>query len=78
MDFLGGRQYLFPDSKQHILGRQSSVLLHGFGCLSNAGGGAAVHWKYCENDSTAVEFCGLLFQWLNQTKFIRTYDKLIV
>lgn len=65
IDFLGGRQNLFPDSKQHILGRQSSVLLHGLGCRSNAGGGGAVHWKYCDNDSTAViGNCGLLFQWL--------------
>lgn len=33
-DRLGGRQYFLPASWQHTFGKQSSVLLHGFGCKS--------------------------------------------
>lgn len=44
-DRFGGRQYFFPDSWQHTFGKQSNVLLHGFGCRSYAVGGGGVHCK---------------------------------
>lgn len=44
-DRLGGRQCFFPDSWQHMFGKQSNVLLHRFGNASNSDGGGGVHCK---------------------------------
>ena len=52
MFLFGGRQYFLPPSRQQIFGKQEMLELHSFGCLSNAGGGAGLHWKYWLIDST--------------------------
>lgn len=49
----GGRQNFFPDSWQQTFGKQSNVLLQGFGYKSYAGAGAGVHFKYDDNVSIA-------------------------
>lgn len=53
-DRFGGRQCFFPSSWQQTFGKQSSVLLHGFGCKSYASGGAGVHCIYSANASIAT------------------------
>lgn len=52
----GGRQNFLPDSWQHTFGKQSNVVLHGFGNKSNTGAGAGVHCRYEDSVSIAVEF----------------------
>jgi len=52
MFLFGGRQYFFPPSRQQIFGKHEILELHSFGCLSKAGGGAGLHWKYWLSDST--------------------------
>lgn len=57
MFFFGGRQYFLPPSRQQILGKQEMLELHSLGCLSKAGGGAGLHWKYWLKVSTGYAIC---------------------
>lgn len=52
-DRFGGRQCFLPDSWQQTFGKQSSVLLQGFGWLSKTGGGGGVHCRYPDTASNA-------------------------
>lgn len=54
-DLFGGLQCFFPDSWQQTFGKQSNVLLHGFGWLSNICGGGGVHWRYPATASKAAK-----------------------